>query len=223
MSTFGRFGDIGTTIGVTVMSIPWRSPLTEAVLASGSGGSEHHNTTIWLWDVRTGEHLRTIEGHTFTINSVAFLPDGLTLASGSEDGTILLWDLRRATTWGNIKQTAVADGPRHLRERLPSAALSTPASTALLPNYPNPFNPETWIPYQLGAPAEVMLTIHDVHGRMVRTLAIGYQPAGVYRSQDRAAYWDGRNERGEPVATGVYFCTLVAGDFRATRRMLVGK
>ena len=95
--------------------------------------------------------------------------------------------------------------------------------TALLPNYPNPFNPETWLPYQLREAAEVKLTLYDVHGQVVRTLAVGFQPAGVYRSRDRAAYWDGRNERGEFVATGVYFCTLAAGDFRATRRMLVGK
>ena len=100
---------------------------------------------------------------------------------------------------------------------------SIPAETALLPNYPNPFNPETWIPYQLKTPANVTLTIHDVHGRIVQTLEIGYQPAGLYQSRDRAAYWDGRNERGEPVATGVYFCTLSAGDFRTSRRMLVGK
>ena len=98
-----------------------------------------------------------------------------------------------------------------------------PAETALLPNYPNPFNPETWIPYQLKTPADVTLTIHDVHGRVVRSLAAGFQPAGVYRSRDRAVYWDGRNERGESVATGVYFCTLAAGDFSATRRMLVNK
>ena len=69
----------------------------------------------------------------------------------------------------------------------------------------------------------IALAIHDVHGRVVGRLAVGYQQAGVYRSRDRVAYWDGRNERGEPVATGVYFCTLAAGDFRATRRMLVGK
>jgi len=101
--------------------------------------------------------------------------------------------------------------------------MSTPTSTTLLPNYPNPFNPETWIPYQLKEAAEVKLMLYDVRGRVVRRLAIGNQPAGVYRSRDRAAYWDGRNERGQFVATGVYFCTLAAGDFSATRRMLVGK
>ena len=98
-----------------------------------------------------------------------------------------------------------------------------PNETALLPNYPNPFNPETWIPYRLKEAGDVSLTIHDLHGGMIRTLELGYQPAGEYQSRDRAAHWDGRNERGEPVASGVYFCTLAAGDFTATRRMLVGK
>ena len=98
-----------------------------------------------------------------------------------------------------------------------------PTETALLPNYPNPFNPETWIPYQLKTPADVTLTIHDVHGRSVQTLEVGYQLAGLYQSRNRAAYWDGRNQYGEPVATGIYFCTLTADDFTATRRMLVNK
>ena len=101
--------------------------------------------------------------------------------------------------------------------------LRVPTETALLPNYPNPFNPETWIPYQLKTPAHVTLTIHDVHGRRVQTLEIGYQPEGLYQSRDRAAYWDGRNQLGEPVATGIYFSTLTAGNFTATRRMLVNK
>jgi len=103
------------------------------------------------------------------------------------------------------------------------AAVLMPAETALLPNYPNPFNPETWIPYQLKRPADVTLAIYDLNGGTVRTLAAGYQPAGVYRSRESAAYWDGRNQRGETVANGVYFCTLRAGDFTATRKMLVEK
>ncbi len=98
-----------------------------------------------------------------------------------------------------------------------------PNTTALLPNYPNPFNPETWLPYQLSTPSAVTLSIHSVDGRLVRTLDLGHQPAGVYQSQHRAAYWDGKNETGEPVASGVYFYTLTAGDFTATRKMLIAK
>lgn len=106
-------------------------------------------------------------------------------------------------------------------ERLLAAL--TPEATALLPNYPNPFNPETWIPYRLAEPADVSISIYAADGRLVRTLALGYQPVGIYESRSRAAYWDGRNQLGEPVASSVYFYTLTAGDFTATRKMLIRK
>ena len=93
----------------------------------------------------------------------------------------------------------------------------------LLQNYPNPFNPETWIPYQLAEAAEVTMKIYDANGVMVRALELGYQPAGKYDTRNRAAYWDGRNEQEERVASGIYFCTLTAGDFAATRKMLINK
>ena len=98
-----------------------------------------------------------------------------------------------------------------------------PEETALLANYPNPFNPETWIPYQLAESAEVTLTIYDMNGEIVRHLVVGYQAAGMYRSRSRAAYWNGRNQLGESVASGLYFYTLTAGEFTATRRMLILK
>ena len=98
-----------------------------------------------------------------------------------------------------------------------------PEETSLLSNYPNPFNPETWIPYQLATPADVTLTIYDIHGRGVRTLDLGHQRAGVYQSRSRAAYWDGKNAQGEPVASGIYFYTLSTGNFTATRKMLIRK
>ncbi len=102
-------------------------------------------------------------------------------------------------------------------------ALFIPDETVLLHNYPNPFNPETWIPYQLAKPTEVMLTIYATNGAVVRTLELGHQPAGFYESRTRAAYWDGKNQVGEPVASGIYFYTLTAGDFNATRKMLIRK
>ena len=98
-----------------------------------------------------------------------------------------------------------------------------PEETSLLPNYPNPFNPETWIPYQLSKPADVKLTIYDINGRIVRDLDLGHQRAGIYQSRARAAHWDGRNTQGEPVASGLYFYTLKAGEFSATRKMLIRK
>lgn len=103
------------------------------------------------------------------------------------------------------------------------ATIAIPTETRLLANYPNPFNPETWLPYQLSEPAEVTLRIYFIDGTLVRTLALGHQPAGVYHNKSRAAYWDGRNELGEKVASGVYFYTLSAGNFTATRKMLIKK
>ena len=105
----------------------------------------------------------------------------------------------------------------------PAAPAVRPEKTALLPNYPNPFNPETWIPYQLAEPAEVTLTIYALNGALVRTLALGHRPPGIYQTRSRAAYWDGKNDVGEPVASGVYFYTLTADDFTATGKMLIRK
>ena len=93
--------------------------------------------------------------------------------------------------------------------------LLIPEKTALLANYPNPFNPETWIPYQLATAADVQIRIYATNGILVRNLDVGHQPAGIYQQRSRAAYWDGRNQLGEPVASGVYFYTFTAGDFTA--------
>ena len=102
-------------------------------------------------------------------------------------------------------------------------AVLTPTETTLLPNYPNPFNPETWIPYRLAEDTFVTLTIYDGSGRVVRTLDVGHRIASAYESRSKAIYWDGRNNLGEQVASGVYFYTLTAGDFSATRKMLILK
>ena len=102
-------------------------------------------------------------------------------------------------------------------------AALTPTEMALLPNYPNPFNPETWIPYRLASEADVNLRIYSINGVLVRTLALGRQDAGVYQSRGRAAYWDGKNGVGEVDVSGVYFYTLTAGDFTAKRKMYISK
>jgi hypothetical protein len=110
------------------------------------------------------------------------------------------------------------------RVRLPDlVAYPIPAKTELLMNYPNPFNPETWIPYRLALDASVVLSIYDQTGTVVRTIRVGHQPAGVYESKVKAIYWDGRNDAGERVASGVYFYTLTANDFTATRKLVVVK
>ena len=98
-----------------------------------------------------------------------------------------------------------------------------PKETALLTNYPNPFNPETWIPFQLSEPAQVNISIHAVDGKRIRTLKLGYLPIGIYYNKDRSSYWDGKNEFGESVSSGVYYYTLLAGEFTDIGRMLIVK
>ena len=99
-----------------------------------------------------------------------------------------------------------------------------PEKTALLANYPNPFNPETWIPYHLAEAGLVRMSIYDQWGRVVRHLDLGHQSAGRYESRSRAAHWDGRNEIGESVASGIYFYTFtVSGSYTTTRKMLILK
>ena len=120
----------------------------------------------------------------------------------------------------NLKDSAFQRGVLVLEQLL---AVLTPKETVLLPNYPNPFNPETWIPYQLGKPAKVAVSIYAVDGQLVRTLELGHQPVDRYESRSRAAYWNGKNALGESVASGVYFYTLTADDFTATRKMLIRK
>ena len=98
-----------------------------------------------------------------------------------------------------------------------------PEMTALLPNYPNPFNPETWIPYQLSDASNVRIIIYDTKGIVVRTLALGHQAAGYYTDRNRAAYWDGRNGLGENVASGIYFYQLQTDNVSRTRKMIILK
>ncbi len=144
-----------------------------------------------------------------------------------EPATIQTWIAQAEVE--NDGSLAFRHGIENLRRLLVSLL---PEETALLPNYPNPFNPETWIPYHLAEPADVTVRIYATNGVLVRTLALGHQVAGLYESRNRAAYWDGKNEVGELVASGVYFYTLstestrnsvTAGDFTTTRKMLIRK
>jgi len=98
-----------------------------------------------------------------------------------------------------------------------------PERTELLPNYPNPFNPETWIPFGLAEGSEVVISIYDMAGRLVRMFDLGYIEAGSYTTRSKAARWDGKNESGERVASGVYIYQLQVGDKSFARRMVILK
>ena len=126
------------------------------------------------------------------------------------------------TDWSFIVQVGVESRFDTLMVLL-NGELNLLRETDLAQNYPNPFNPETWIPYQLSQPSDVSIQIYDGAGRLVRTLGIGVKAAGAYRTRSRAAYWDGKNEMGERVASGTYFYTLRTPEFSATRRMVILK
>ena len=170
---------------------------------------------VQIWDTWTGQLVTKLSR---PYQRIMFSPDGVTVAVAFDDGRIHLLPIETALP--HLPQNiSVASKPSGLQ----LDSLEVVKTDALLPNYPNPFNPETWIPYQLAAASSVQIHIYDVMGQQVRTLDLGKRPAGSYLSRNRAAYWDGRNASGERVATGVYFYRLEAGDFSATKRMVIVK
>ena len=188
--------------------------------------------------LRSGSGLRVIVKNRSTGRAVA-------ITIGDEEGryqlTVVDTETGRAAQIGDIleisvrstdprigvqplRHTITAEDVKRSRIQLPELTVyEIPAETELLRNYPNPFNPETWIPYRLAEDAVVTLTIYDTAGQVVRSIDVGYKPAAVYESRSKAIYWDGRNEFGEQVASGVYFYHLSTGDYSATRKMLIIK
>ncbi|MDE0044193.1 MAG: T9SS type A sorting domain-containing protein, partial [Candidatus Poribacteria bacterium] len=171
-------------------------------------GNTRYEPVMRFWDV---ENRRVVLNLPKPLYSHAmFSPDGRFIALNHKDHRIHLQSVEtilphyivqrlRISTWGKIKKNA------------------------LFQNYPNPFNLETWIPYRLTVPSLGRINIYDVTGHNVRTLQIGMRQEGDYVNQDYAAYWDGRDEIGEPVAAGLYFYQLETDAFSATRRMVILK
>ncbi len=167
-----------------------------------------------------------------TVNKGSIESETLTAVRGDEDDPDIVvavfidavrgkpsWHLGYSLTYDSNQTLVVIDAAG----AAPESNQNLPEETAFLPNYPNPFNPETWIPYQLSKVSDVTLTIYDMCGVVVRELALGLQPTGYYTDRKRAAYWDGRNGLGEKVAAGIYFCKFKAGDYTATRKLLIRK
>jgi len=148
-------------------------------------------------------------------NSVVEAGDKLEVALYDTRGAILSGPFQRTVTTTDIRNAYLT-----LQLRVGDVQ---PKDTILAQNFPNPFNPETWMPYQLSKSTDVTIQIYALSGRLVRTLELGWKPTGAYMTRGSAAYWDGRNDLGERVASGTYFYTLQTRDFTATRRMVILK
>ncbi len=107
---------------------------------------------------------------------------------------------------------------RPLAKNQPTSLLT---SFELFPNYPNPFNPDTWLPYHLARSSDVTISIYSISGQLVRILSLGRKEAGFYTDKGKAAHWNGKNDSGEELASGLYFCVMRAGNFTKTRKMLL--
>jgi WD40 repeat protein len=214
-------------------------------LASGSWDG------IRLWDVQTQKQVGLLR-HPGMVNSVAFGPDGRTLASGSEWGDICFWDVesqkRVGQLWGHIGSVyplVFSTGWQWLalggsngtillsRVTLETAEVEPKGKqpmtlgglkrAMLLQNFPNPFNPETWIPFALHESSEVEVRIYDATGHLVRTLQLGQKAPGIYCSKEQAAYWDGKNDAGETVGSGIYFYEMRTRNDTFVRKALLLK
>ncbi len=151
-------------------------------------------------------------------------PDGSYEITGLEPGVYLILAIKKGYKAG-IARVTVEAGKETIKdfELKPNPEENVDESFDLYPNYPEPFNPETWIPYRLATDEPVTISIYNQNGQLVRTLHLGEKKAGVYVTKDKAAYWDGRDSLGQKVASGIYFYTLQAGNFTATRKMTIMK
>jgi hypothetical protein len=122
-----------------------------------------------------------------------------------------------------VYQISPREKVRSLIEDTKEVSKARPKVSAVFANYPNPFNPETWIPFQLAEAAKVTVQIYNAQSRLVRSLDLGHKEAGYYLQKNKAIYWDGRDTNGEHVASGIYFYTLQAGSYQATKKMVILK
>ena len=164
--------------------------------------------------------VETEDGYSVTLldlanANAARVGDVLEISADSPNPMIGVEAVRHIVTVDDVKNSTI-----QLEDLV---AYEIPAETALLRNYPNPFNPETWIPYHLSEDADVTLRIYSINGELVRSIDVGHQTAAKYDTRSKAIYWDGRNRFGEQVASGIYFYSLSAGDFSATRKMVILK
>lgn len=214
-------GDAPAAPAIRAYNNAWAFVVTSDLQDMEAGASyvvvaENLRTGIVTTKTVTGEAKR-ISAAWADLNrkSVVAAGDNLKVALYDSRGAIVSGPFQRTVTTTDIHNAYLT-----LQMRVGDVQ---PKDTLLAQNFPNPFNPETWIPYQLSTSADVTIQIYDITGRLVRTLELGWKPTGAYMTHSSAAYWDGRNELGERVASGPYFYTLQTHDFAATRRMVILK
>ena len=196
----GSIVDEGTGVSKAGFRVKVKNLSTDRALSTVTG-DEGNGYQLTIVDIETARAAR--------------IGDILEISAQSPDPLVGVQPLQYTVTTEDVKRSLI---------QLPElVAYEIPKETELLANYPNPFNPETWIPYRLAEDAFVTLTIYDLSGQVVRTLDVGHRIAAVYEGRSKAVYWDGRNGLGEGVASGVYFYHLSVGDYSATRKMLILK
>ena len=243
--------DVTVIVSVTAdTGGPWQFTYTIPIVASPP---EIAQRADWIWDPSPGGNADRVAnpGETFrwalrlkntggsaqnAVASIVINDDDVTVVRATVSHAE--WAAKRAKTHvfvlgiapdatahdiiATVSVTADSGGPWQFDISTP-IAVQAGAATALLANFPNPFNPETWIPFDLSEDAETTVRIYDTAGRQVRRLDLGWLPAGAYRRRTTAAYWDGRNDIGERASSGVYIYELRAGAHREIRRMTVRK
>ena len=215
------YGEIGKIINVPI------SINNKDIIAGGDIVVKYDNSILKAVEVLPDKN--SIMESSIDANgiiNIAFA--GINFSSGSKIADLKFEVLRDRTTELAIVNAELFDTNAFLVDTVCDNGRFKPYSmpadkTLLLQNYPNPFNPETWIPYQLNEDADVVIRIFSSSGSLIRTLDLGYKPSGFYEGKERSAYWDGSNEFGEKSTSGVYFYTIQAGIFTATKKMVIQK
>jgi len=180
-----------------------------------SGGQRIGFGTVTIYNGEDGEILYRWEVEYPSSGTIAFARD--------THGTPIVL----VSIYGGLSAYALEGLPQAAPGKKQKIAWKKPAEslalseTRLLQNYPNPGNPEIWIPFQLAHEASVSISIYSVTGGLVRRIELGALSPGMYTNREKAAHWDGRTDEGEKVASGIYFCHLQAGSYSAVKKMLV--
>jgi len=222
-SVSGTFPISGSDHSLPVELSAFSGTITqEGVLLKWRTESETNNLGFHVYrsETKDGEYVRITprlikgQGSDSTLYDYSFLDET------AEEGQSY-WYLIEDIDFSGITEKSDPIQVGFSRKAVPLKVL--PAHFALYQNYPNPFNPETWFPYDLAEQANVEITIYNASGKQIRTLSLGAQPAGKYLTKDRAAYWDGRSDTDERVSSGIYYYHFRAGDYSATKKMIILK